>query len=87
MELSEKLMDIARKNDDVMERVEIVRSFLDLTEAYVHVGKDRGSALSLALLAENGLDTVLDNLRRVLSVLETNSADLVELSEVLEGAE
>ncbi|WP_430611208.1 hypothetical protein IGL01_002327 [Enterococcus sp. DIV0340] len=85
MELSEKIMVIARKNDDVLERLEVINKYLEMLDFAIGLDKEGRQSLYVDLTNEGGLDVLMNNINRTINALSDNSFDLVEIAESLEG--
>ena len=87
MELSEKLMAITQKNDDVLERLEVINKYLEMLHLAVVLDKEGVESLYVSLINEGGADILMNNIKRAINALSDNSFDLVEIAESVEVAE
>lgn len=87
MALSEKLMAITQKNDDVLDRLEVICKYLEMLHLAVVLDKEGVESLYVSLVNEGGADILMDNIKRAINVLSDNSFDLVEIAESMEVAE
>ncbi|EMF0269839.1 hypothetical protein KI102_002455 [Enterococcus hirae] len=87
MELSEKLMAITQKNDDVLERLEVINKYLEMLHLAVVLDKEGVESLYVSLVNEGGADILMNNIKRAINALSDNSFDLVEIAESMEVTE
>lgn len=87
MELSEKLMAITQKNDDVLDRLEVICKYLEVLHLAVVLDKEGVESLYVSLVNEGGADILMNNIKRAINALSDNSFDLVEIAESVEVAE
>lgn len=87
MALSEKLMAITQKNDDVLDRLEVICKYLEMLHLAVVLDKEGVESLYVSLVNEGGADILMDNIKRAINALSDNSFDLVEIAESMEVAE
>lgn len=87
MELSEKLMAITQKNDDVLDRLEVICKYLEMLHLSIVLDKEGVESLYVSLVNEGGADILMNNIKRAINALSDNSFDLVEIAESVEVAE
>lgn len=84
MELSEKLMAITQKNDDVLERLEVINKYLEMLHFTAVLDKEGVESLYVSFMNEGGADILMDNIKRAINALSDNSFDLIEFAEFFE---
>lgn len=66
MELSEKLMAITQKNDDVLERLEVINKYLEMLHFVAVLDKEGVESLYVSFMDEGGADILMDNIKRAI---------------------
>lgn len=84
MRLKKKIMAVTSKNDNVLERLEIINKYLEMLDFAIALDEEGRQSLYVDLINEGGLTILMNNIKRAIDTLSDNSFDLVEIVESLE---